>query len=216
VTVKLQISGTAVAGSDYEALPDTLVIPAGQEFVNLPVLVKPELYLQGNKTVEAAILPDATYQLGNSSATVTIIDNDLPRVTVTTLESIVNEAGTQPGTVIVTRSGDLIQNLVVNYLVSGTAVSGLNYRSLPGSVTIPAGQPSATIAITPRNDFQLAGDHSVILILSDSPLTILAHQSGGGDYSGRREANHHGYGLGRQSRRKRWHRGIRHSTRWRC
>ncbi len=169
VTVQLLISGTAVPGSDYDALPTTVVIPAGQTFINLPVFLRPELYLQGNKTVLASILPDAAYQVGAAMATVTIMDNDLPRITINTVEGLINEAGGTPGSVIVTRSGDLIQDLVVNYLVSGTALSGLNFQALPGSVTIPAGQPSATILINPRNDFQANGDLTVNLLVSDSP-----------------------------------------------
>ncbi|MCX8107718.1 MAG: PKD domain-containing protein, partial [Verrucomicrobiae bacterium] len=152
VTVRLAVEGTAVPGSDYEMLPETLVIPANASFVTIPVFVRPNLYLDGNRTVKLKILADASYTIGTAEATVTIADNDLPLVTVVATQPIANESGTPVGVFVVTRSGDMSAPLVVNYLVSGSAVSGRDYRTLSGTVTIPAGQPSASIVVTPRDN----------------------------------------------------------------
>ena len=169
VLVTLQIGGSATGGSDYEALPATVTIPAGQTLASLPVIVRPNLYLDGNKTVEVAVVPKPSYLVGNASATVTIGENDQPLVTLVAADGIADEATGKPATLVVTRSGDLIRDLVVNYLVTGTAVSGQDYRVLPGSVTIPAGQPSANITVTPRNNRRKEGDLTVVVFLSDTP-----------------------------------------------
>jgi hypothetical protein len=42
--------------------------------------------------------------------------------------------------------------LSVAYAIGGTATNGVDYVALPGTVTIPAGQPSAAITVVPLDD----------------------------------------------------------------
>jgi len=49
----------------------------------------------------------------------------------------------------VTRTGSTAQPLQVNYTIGGDAVSGVDFKALAGGVTIPAGQQSATISVSP-------------------------------------------------------------------
>jgi hypothetical protein len=55
---------------------------------------------------------------------------------------------------------------VVNYTVGGTATNGVDYQPLPGSVTVLAGQPSATITVTPIDDSLGEGSETVTLTLA--------------------------------------------------
>lgn len=169
VAVRLTAGGTAVAGSDYEPLPTTVVVPANSSFVNIPVYVRPNLYLDGNRSIKLNIATDAAYQTGLAEATVTIMDNDLPLVTITATEPVGSESDSRTAVMLVTRGGDMTRDLVVNYLISGSAVSGRDYRALSGAVTIPAGQPSAAIGVTPRDNGIRDGGNTVQVILSDSP-----------------------------------------------
>jgi hypothetical protein len=52
----------------------------------------------------------------------------------------------------VLRSGDRSQPLAVDYALGGSAVHGIDYRLLEGTVEIPAGRKSATIQIQPLLD----------------------------------------------------------------
>ncbi len=168
VTVLLSTEGTAVPGSDYEVLPTSVFLPANVAYANVPVFVRPNLYLDGNRTVTLKITPDESYQVGAGEASVTIMDNDLPLVTITATEPVGSESGSSPAVMLVTRTGDMTRALAVNYLVTGSAVSGADYRTLPGSVTIPAGQPSAAIVVTPRDNGVKDGGKTVQVLLSDS------------------------------------------------
>jgi acetyl esterase/lipase len=56
-------------------------------------------------------------------------------------------------------------DLTVTYTVSGTATPGDDYVALPGTVTIPAGQMSAEVAVTPNDDDVLETAETVILTL---------------------------------------------------
>ncbi len=55
--------------------------------------------------------------------------------------------------------------LVVQYTISGTATSGLDYTPIPLSVVIPAGQTSVTIPITILTDLLLEGQETLIITL---------------------------------------------------
>ena len=92
----------------------------------------------------------------------------LPVVTVIATDSSASEAGPDAGTFTVSRSGSTAQALTVYYTLAGTAQNGVDYQTLPGSVTIPTGASSTTITVTPIDDNQLEGDETVVVTLSSS------------------------------------------------
>ena len=67
--------------------------------------------------------------------------------------------------VTATRTGDLSSPLTVYYTTKGTAVGGINYRKLAGSVVIPAGSATAAIKIRPMNDHSASGSHVLRIAL---------------------------------------------------
>ena len=87
-----------------------------------------------------------------------------PVVGVQTL-SHTTESGSPSGLFSVQRTGDTSQALEVNYSVSGTATNGVDYQRLSGVVTIPAGQSTAQIAVTPINHYQEGDSPNVTLTL---------------------------------------------------
>jgi uncharacterized delta-60 repeat protein len=169
VTVWLKVGGAATPGSDYEELPATVVFPPGETVINLPVVARADFYLEGNETVTLTVLTNSLYKIGKDRDTVTIIDNDLPLVTIDTPDNTAGENALDPGAFLVTRTGDMERALTVNYLVTGTAVAGRDYRALPGSVVIAAGQPSATVTVTGRDNGLKDGGNTVVVFISDSP-----------------------------------------------
>ena len=123
--------------------------------------------MESNETVVVTLLTSAAYMNGNpASATVTILDDDATTVTVFPTTEPAAEPSS-PGVFTVKRDGDLTDALVVNYNTGGTAVPGVDYVALSGSVTIPAGAASARVAFTPMDDGLLAPDKSVMLILTN-------------------------------------------------
>jgi len=87
-------------------------------------------------------------------------------VTIAATDPSADTSGANPGAFTVTRTGDASEALTVNYAVSGTAVDGIDYQGLPGTVTIPAGSTSATIAVTPNSSLSGASSSTVVLTLS--------------------------------------------------
>jgi len=84
---------------------------------------------------------------GAASASVTIVDNDLPTVTLNTDDLEILESGSSSARLVVSRSGDISRDLAVNYLVTGTATSGRDYDPLPGTMSIPAGAGSEPLRV---------------------------------------------------------------------
>ena len=77
-----------------------------------------------------------------------------------------DNGGTNPGVVVVTRSGDTSQPLTVAYNVGGSAVAGSDYDELSGSVTFPAGLSSAEILVNPDPSVTTAPSETVQITLT--------------------------------------------------
>lgn len=86
-----------------------------------------------------------------------------------------SEVGLSPGTLTVSRANDDPLPLVVNYsFADGTAVAGVNYVNDAGSVTIPAGQSSATIAVHPLVDVATDTDTAMTVSVAAGNYTVPA------------------------------------------
>jgi len=85
--------------------------------------------------------------------------------------------GPVSGSFTITRPSGTLETaapLVVYYSLSGTAVNGVDYQSLPGSVVIPVGSSTATVNVTPIPNSLVGGSETVILTL----LSNAAYQFG--------------------------------------
>ncbi len=116
------------------------------------------------------------------------------------------DGGDQMLVFTVSRRGATGAPLTVNYTVTGTAASGIDYTALPGSVTIPAGSSSAQITVSVLADSELEPEETVIITLapgtgysaglsttgtgrianalSSIPTTTVVFQEGLGGYTG--------------------------------
>ena len=63
------------------------------------------------------------------------------------------------------RSGETNAPLTVHYAVLGTAENGVDYLTIPTSVTIPAGRRTARVVITPIDDKRVERIETVVLRL---------------------------------------------------
>ncbi len=89
-----------------------------------------------------------------------------PTVTITATDGSAAEAPLGTGTLTVSRTGSTTAPLNVLYSVGGSATVGSDYTTLTGGVTIPAGQSTATITVTPINDNLVEGAETVVVTLS--------------------------------------------------
>ena len=192
-----QLFGSAQNGVDYQFLSNHVELPAGRSFVDIPVRPIDDDLVEGTESVAANLMPPPfsspvePYRIGfPSNAVVTIEDNDVPGTTETPVVSIfardsvasegtnfwhwgphagTNSPTTNTATMVVSRSGSTNSNLTVYYSISGTASNGVDYATLPGSVTIPAGLHTARIVVVPLNDSVVEHVETVVLKLAHPP-----------------------------------------------
>jgi len=169
LTVNLSLDGTATPGSDYNAIPASITIPGGQATVTIPLNIVNDTEVESDETAILNVVAGNGYQLGSDrTATVNITDNDSNDATVTIVPSFNGSEDGIPTIFNVNRvGGDMSQPLTVNYSVSGTATNGTDYNSLPGSITIPANLPTATLLISPIDDSTFEGEETITLTLAE-------------------------------------------------
>ncbi|MBZ4422496.1 Calx-beta domain-containing protein [Myxococcus sp. RHSTA-1-4] len=173
LTVRYDVAGTATSGADFTALSGSVTMAAGVNSVSVDVRPVDDAAVEGKETVVLTVAADPTYKLGSTvSGTVTLLDNELPVVTVTAPDSLGSEPGTDTARFSVARTGPTTSALTVRYALSGTAAE-TDYAALPGTVTIPAGAASANVVLTASDDTLVEGKETVILtLLEDSAYQV--------------------------------------------
>lgn len=129
--------------------------------------------------------------IATASATPAIAADDLQMITVSAPDADAREVtngSPNPGVFLVSRTGVTTLPLTLYYSLAGSAIHGVDFDALPGSITIPAGESSAKIVIVPTADgvgegaetvqlliaslgsqYQLSGTGTATLQIADSP-----------------------------------------------
>jgi serine protease len=166
LTVNYTMSGSATNGTDYTAVSGSVVIAASSSTATVTITPIDDSVFEGNETAILTLSTNAAYGVGSPrSATVTIADNE-PSVSVSATDTAAAEAGLDPGTFTITRTGATTSPLTVNYTMGGSATNGTDYASVSGSVVIAASSSTATVTITPIDDAVYEGNETAILTLS--------------------------------------------------
>ncbi len=154
----LTYSGTAVNGLDIELLPDTLVFPAGQTTVSLPITAIQDGVQEGNETLTLTI-----EDLGCNAGDPIFIDvliSDLPNIVIDMPDVLIN-CGEQ-AVMMPQLSGGL-----GNYLV--TWEMGLVQPSLS---TYPAGPVSFNFVVTDTCGVPPAQGVANVVFVQNPPLLV--------------------------------------------
>jgi len=169
LTVRYTVSGTATAGTDYQALSGTLTVPANATSARIPVAVIDDTEADANETVIVSLVQSPGYVIDTpNSATLTIGDDEpAPDLSATI------EAGTAPaepstnGSFVLRLSGAAPSGgVTVNYTVGGTATNGVDYELLSGSATVAAGQTGVTVPVRVLDDTRSEGPETITLALA--------------------------------------------------
>ncbi|MBP4136915.1 beta strand repeat-containing protein [Flavobacterium geliluteum] len=173
ITADYTVTGTATSGTDYTALTGSVTIPAGQNSITINMSALTDGAIESNETViltggtiTATPLTGFTWNVSANTATVTITDVSDPASKVLSITPSTVDVAEGSNTILTISlpTGVTTANaLAVNYTVSGTAISGTDYTALTGSVTIPAGQGSATITLAASADSLIESSETVII-----------------------------------------------------
>ena len=100
-----------------------------------------------------------------------------PTVTVAATTPTAYEAGPANGVFTISRDTAADTSLPVSYSISGTAVSGTDYQTVPTTTTIPAGAISVNVNIVPKDDSLVEPAETAILTLGASPSYVVGSPS---------------------------------------
>lgn len=168
-------TGTATAGTDYLSLPGTVTIPAGAESASFEITPVNDSLAEVTETVRVSIATSTLFvaDAGANALTLKIVDDDTQVVTVTASDSVATEvnlsqpgAVADPGTFLLTRTGDVSGPLTVYYSVAGTALHGTDYEALSGSVEFAAAQTQTVVTIMPIRDGIGEAPETVVLSIA--------------------------------------------------
>ncbi|MBI1842870.1 MAG: PKD domain-containing protein, partial [Verrucomicrobia bacterium] len=176
--VNYEVGGTAENGADYRSIGTTVVIPAGQRVVTIPIVPIADRVNEWRETVTIRLLPSATYQ----------IDPRFPQVTGTILDidgqSLLASVGFELESSVVHESEKLltigvhltgapqVQNtpLVVEYrVVSGSAVLGRDYDFLSNDRDGATGWLRYAFFAMPETIATIDLTRNINIVLKDNP-----------------------------------------------
>jgi hypothetical protein len=171
IVIHYSVSGTATPGTDYNALSGTVSMGRNStsEITVTPVN---DAVAEDFETVTVTIVPDPLYTTHlDTSATLVITDDDHPVASVsTTNDAFTENSGT--GKFWISRSGATTAALTVNYTMGGSAINGIDYTSVSGTATIPAGASGVALNIAPINDTLAEGTETIVLTLQPGAYGI--------------------------------------------
>jgi hypothetical protein len=182
VTVHLQtVDGTAAAAdTDYVAVSDSVTFVSGDTLKYASVSVLGDYRAESNEMLRVVLAPVASAMIGDSSATVTIVNDDLPVMAVTNASVPEGEGGATAALVIVNLSGPVSHDVAVAYQTqdsTATTADG-DYVAASGALMFPPGVVADTLMVTMNGDTIFEPDEVFRLVLSNPEGCIITDSVG--------------------------------------
>lgn len=163
--ITLALPGGLAAGAKRVAGSVSLTVPAGAprgKFFLVGKVDSGNAVTESNKTNNTFVSSGRAVRVGPASSTVAT-------VTITALSNGNAVTGSPAQFQVQRVGGSTAAPLTVFFTVAGTAVSGRDFLPLPGAVTIPSGERSATILVSPVFPVTATVPTTVTLILAPGP-----------------------------------------------
>jgi hypothetical protein len=153
-------------GASAVIAPGPFTLSAGATSATVTVQTIGNGLVQPDQTLTVELTPGSGYTVGApSSASTTIVSSTLPQLTVAGSTTVT--AG-QSATVTVTADQAPVQDTQVVFSVGGSAQAGSDYTPFTPTVTLPAGQTSATLTVTTKTSNTVKPARTIVLSLGAS------------------------------------------------
>jgi hypothetical protein len=166
VVCRTATTNSAVAGQDYTFTSRTLSITAnGTQTFTVPII--DDKVTEPSETFSIELVPNDNVTLDtSSSARITIIDDDLPgAIRVDKTGYSVTES--EPNVTVTVKRNGTADGATVNYeTADGTAVDGLDYTAVSGTIVFGPDETSKTVVIPILNDRLVEGNENFTFLLS--------------------------------------------------
>jgi len=150
--IKISVWGTATSGSDFIAEDLEVELPANEKTVSLTFQTRNDSQVETDEELWVTIVnnPNETYAIGSPKSALGLIEsNDLPELTISGGGGI-GEGGNAE--FVINANQPVTEDTSINYSLRGSATAGKDYKELPGTVIMPAGQSQVTVQIETIDD----------------------------------------------------------------
>lgn len=174
-------TGTATAGSDYEAAQADITFPAGVTSRTLTVPVLGDLLDESNETVVVVLSNEVGAVIADGSATLMVADDDAtPTLSLSDAALDEGDAGNVPATLTLTLSAPSGRDVSVAVSTSnGTATGGADFAAQTGTIIqIPAGATTAPVPYAVFGDVIDEADETFALDLAGATNAGIADSAG--------------------------------------
>jgi len=173
-------SGSAFAGSDYQAVSGTLTFNRGQTTKTILVPVFGDTLPEFNETFYVNLRNPKHATIADGQAVVTIVDDD-PTISISDAIITEGDSGTMVGNFTVTLSVAPTQTVTVNYATAdGTALAGSDYVAGSDTITFNPGQMSKNVTVVVNGDRLAEPDEYFFVNLTNATNAVIADGQGGG------------------------------------
>lgn len=183
VTVKYATANsTAVAGSDYTAVPTTtLTFPPGQTSQLVTVTATGNTVIEPNEAFAVNLSGAVGATIFDGQGVGTILNDDGPVLRINDVSKAEGNTGTTAFTFTVSRSPASTSTVTVNYATANsTALAGSDYTAKSGTLTFAANETGKTITVPVLGDTTKETNETfAINLLTASGATIFDGQGVG-------------------------------------
>ena len=163
--VEVRLTSRSVDDADVVAPIGTFPLAIGQWSTTVTVPIRQDRLVEDDELLEVELVDGDGYQLdsGADTASTTIVDDDVPELTVSGGGRVAEGA---VSTITVVADQAPTQALQVALGVTGDATAGRDYRSVEPVVLLPAGATSVSVPVTTLTDDTLEPDERVVVGLT--------------------------------------------------
>jgi hypothetical protein len=164
-TVSFTVSVTA--GASAVIVPSgPFTLASGATSTTVQVQTVGNNLVQPDQTLTVQLTSGSGYTVGSpASASTTIVSSNVPQLTVSGTTTV--QAG-QPATITVTADQAPVNDTQVVFSVSGSAQAGSDYLAFTPTVTLPAGQTTASLTVTTKTTSTVKPARTIVLSLAGS------------------------------------------------
>ncbi len=176
-------NGTAISGSDYVARTGTITIAAGQTSTVVNVTVNGDTLYEASETVKLTLSNANGFTFAGGTTTLAALgtisnDDTMPVASIGAVQVVEGNSGTTNLVFTISLSAASGLATTIDYATAdGTATAGSDYVAKSGTLTIAAGQTSATVSIAVNGDTLYEANETLKLTLSNPSRATFA---GGG------------------------------------
>lgn len=164
-------NGTATAGADYSSATGHLSFASGEMLKTITIPILEDSIIEGDENFTVNLFnlqPPSAGQLINTSARVTIVDNDAGFYLSNAVYTV-SEAGTNLlVTVMRTNASVADTNSVAVFTSDGTATAGSDYTATSAVLSFTNGETSKIISIPILQDTLVEGDETFFVSLTNA------------------------------------------------